>query len=314
MRRAIEQDPRCAEAHLVLGQIARQQANAGAALKHLERAIAANPYLREAQLALAHLRMQLGRYAAAQRSFDRVLTSDPNNPDALVGRARASVELGSDEAPVYIRVLKLRGQVLEATQLRARYLAVQGRWPEARSALRRVHGRRHARREEVTLWLAAAEARLGNRDEARRLLYGLLESERYEPHARLGLSELALEDEATDTALRLALAAARAVENGIYPPALRARIGVQLARCYRATDALGAAIVELQDVLATNESHRAANLELGLIYASLNKRGRALRHLAAASSSGSKSGRVRREMQRICGELATPPNVCRSIH
>jgi len=312
MRTALKKDPLQTEALQALGVIARRRGDAQRAADYLGKAVKANPYHRQTRLELGRLQLRLGSYAAAQRQFDELLLLEPSSLPALIGRARASVEQGSKEAGLYIRALRVRGHTTLALVLDARLLMVQSKPAQAAARLRELLDRELENRTQVLLWLAETEHRLGDLSHAATLYRRVIATRSGPaPAARVGLSEIHLAQEALAPALRQGLSAAEEVVSGIYPLALRTRIGVQLARCYRAGDALGAAIAELQDVLELDRANLEANLELGLIYGSLNKRDRAAQHLARVLDLDRANAPARRELTRVCQKLSPQPADCR---
>jgi len=314
MRSALKKDPLQADALWALGIVARRQADARHALEYLMQAVKANPYLRRARLDLGRLQLRMGNNAGAQRQFDEVLLLDASNLPGLVGRARASVEQGSKEAPLYIRALRVRGHSTLAMMLEARLQMVQGEPNAAGRSLRRLLRKRGLEhRREVLLWLADTEHRLGDLTHAS-ILYRqsvAIAGRGPAPAAKLGLSEISLKRDGLASALRHGLAAAEDLASGIFPLSLRASIGVQLARCYRQGDALGAAIAELQDVLELDRANLEANLELGQIYVSLNKRDRAVQHLAQVLEVDRRNVVAQRELIRVCQDMSPVPADCR---
>jgi tetratricopeptide (TPR) repeat protein len=313
MRSVLKKDPMLHEALHALGRVARREGNAQHAREMLTKAVKANPHHRRARLDLGELLLQLKEVAAAQRQFDKVLALDNGNLDARIGRAWSAVELGSTDAPTYIRDLAIRGQAEEAAVLEARHLLVQKKWERAADALAALLDREERggpareHRTSILLWLAEAEQRSGNLSTAARLYRRVVERRpKGAPRAQLGLSEIDLARNTLGSALRHGIAAAKDLTGGIHPVSLRARIGVQLARCYRLGDALGASIAELQDVLELDPSHLPANLELGMIYASLSKRDRAVHHLARVLELDSRNKLARKELARVCDEIGSP--------
>jgi tetratricopeptide (TPR) repeat protein len=310
MKNALKKDPLQADALWALGVVARKRADARHALDYLSKAVQANPYHRQARLQLGNLQLLLGHNAAAQRQFDELLLLEPSSLAALIGRARSSVEQGSQEAPLFIRALRVRGHVSVARTLEARLLMVKGKLNEAAHALRSLLRLKQGKPEQLTLWLAETEHRRADLANAADLYRRVISLEKRSPAAKVGLAELSFKRDKLATALRHGLDAADDLHGGIYPTRLRARIGIQLARCYRLGDALGAAIAELQDVLEVDRSNRDAHLELGMIYASLGKRDRAIHHLARVLEIDKKNEVARRELARVCKDLSPAPADC----
>jgi tetratricopeptide (TPR) repeat protein len=310
MKGALKKDPLQADALWALGVVARQRADARHALEYLSKAVRANPYHRRARLHLGNLQLRLGENAAAQRQFDELLLLEPSSLAALIGRARSSVEQASNEAPLFIRALRVRGHVTVARTLEARLSMVLGKLDEAARMLRKLLRRKQGKPEQLTLWLAETELRRGNLANAADLYREVIKLKKRAPAAKLGMAELSFKRDMLATALRHALDAADDLNGGIYPTRLRARVGIQLARCYRLGDALGAAIAELQDVLEVDRTNLDAHLELGMIYASLAKRDRAVHHLARALEIDKKNKVARRELTRVCSELNPAPADC----
>ena len=85
---------------------------------------------------------------------------------------------------------------------------------------------------------------------------------------------------------------------------------IKLPNISASSPQLVAAIAELQDVLELNPSNLDANLELGQNYAQLNKRDRAVQHLARVLDLDGKNGLARRELARACHDLAPSPPDC----
>jgi len=310
MKTALRKDPMQANALWALGVVARQQADARQAVEYLTKAVEANPYRRSIRRDLGQLHLRMGNLAPAQHQFDEVLKLDPADLSALVGRARITVEQGTADASLYIQALNARGHATLAARLQARQQMINGELALAARALRRLLDRRDVkRRSELLLWLAQTEHRRGDTTRAAALYRQILDGHRPAPAAHLGLSELNLGHN-LGAALRQVLAAAQDLSGGIYSRDLHIRVGVHLARCYRQGDSLGAAIAELQDVLELNPSNLDANLELGQIYAQLNKRDRAVQHLARVLDLDGKNGLARRELARACHDLAPSPPDC----
>jgi tetratricopeptide (TPR) repeat protein len=310
MEAALKKEPGAVEALWAMAKVAYDRGDAKLARHYLTLGVKANRYHRRIRLDLGDLLLQLGESAAARVQFDTVLSQNPANQDALWGVARAAVELRSKDADFYLRALRVRGHLALAERLSARLLMNRGEWTAAAKSLRRImRGPDRPELHQVKLWLAETERALGN-DDAANALYRRLVRTRPTPAAHLALSELALENRHLGSAQRHALAAMAELRGGIFPQGLRARAKVQLARCYRQGDALGASIAELQDVLELDRGHFAANLELGQIYAALNKRDRAIQHLAQARRSQPTSVLARKELARVCQELASPPADC----
>lgn len=311
MEAALKNEPKSLEALWALAKVSHERGDAKQARHYLTLGVEANRYHRRIRLDLGALLLQLGERAAARVQFDKVLSLDPTNQEALSGVARAAVELKSEDADFYLRALRVRGYLALSDLLSARLLMNRGEWPAAAKSLRRIV-RRPDRSDlhQVRLWLAETERALGNIDAATALYRRLVRTRPTAPAAHLGLSEIAREVRHLGSAQRHALAAMAGLRGGIFPLELRARAKVQLARCYREGDALGASIAELQDVLELDRSHFSANLELGQIYATLNKRDRAIQHLAQAHRAEPTSVLARKELARVCQELASPPADC----
>jgi tetratricopeptide (TPR) repeat protein len=309
-RSALRLDPQRAEAHWQLGALALRGGDGEGARRELESAITANPYLRQARVDLGQLQVRLGSFAAAQTQFDEVLALDDNNIEALIGRARAAVELGSKEAEFYLRALRMRGHRLAADLLGARQLMVIGQSARAATALSTLAPRATTARGDVLLWLAMALRQSGNLKAAAAAFEKLLQEQGHSPAAQLGLSEVYLRQGVLGAAAAHARAAQAELAGGIHPATLRASIKLQLARCEREAGATGKAIAELQDALEIDRGHYGANLELGLIYASLKQRARAILHLAAALKADPRSRTARLERERLCQGLFTPLPGC----
>ena len=311
MKTALKREPRSAEALWALAVVAIRQSDGKLAAQYLRRSIQVHPYFQRSRLELGELELRLGNHDAARAQFDKVLTLDASNFAALVGVARATVELGSKDAETYLKALRVGGHIALADRLTVRDLVVRGRWDQAIKAIKRLlRQRKLSKRGEVVLWLARAERARGDVDAAEKLYRRLLRQRDSRAAAQLGLSELFLDQNRLGSALRHGLSASEALTSGIYPLALRVRAGLQLARCYRRGDALGAAIAELQDVLELRPASFRANFELGQIYAALNKRDRAIHHLARALKARSTDRTARQELRRVCQDLTAPPAAC----
>jgi tetratricopeptide (TPR) repeat protein len=313
LRAALTRDPLLAEALLELGRMARRRANGSLARSYLDRAVVANPHLRAARLELAELLLELGEHGAAQEQFQEALIREPASLRALAGRARAAVELASKDSEIYLEALRLRGERMLADGLAARLLMARGEWRKAAEQLGRLAGRPGSS-PEATLWLAQSLLQVGDLAAAE-VAFEQAAERSWEAcqdpapggvgcaraaEVHLGLSQLDLRRGRLGTALLHATAARDLLSGHIHPVSVRAAVKLQLARCHRLNDSMGAAIAELQDVLELDRQNLAARRELARIYAGLGKRARAVQELAAALRQVPDSREVRSELLSLC--------------
>jgi tetratricopeptide (TPR) repeat protein len=308
-RAAVARDPLQAEALVELGRLRRQAADAAGARSFLEQAVAASPHLRAPRLELAELLAQLGDLPAAQLHFEEALVLDPGSEPALLGRAKAAVELDARGADTYLQALSARGQRAASEVLSARLLMQRGEHLKAATQLERPARRPGPLQAESALWLAQSLLRLNNLAAAELAFERAAELKVHLCESHLGLSQIDLRRGRVGTALLHASAAKEQLAGRIVPLALRTAIKLQLAQCHRQGESMGAAIVELQDVLELDRQSFEAHLLLGEIYASLGKRARAVQHLASAVKLNDKSKEARDELLRLCRgrELAGCP-------
>ncbi|MCC6750030.1 MAG: tetratricopeptide repeat protein [Deltaproteobacteria bacterium] len=300
---ALIKEPLNAEALWGLARVKIQQGEGAMARAHLERAVAINGHWGRLRIELGHLLVALGDFAAARPQFAAVLARDPENLSALAGRARSSIELGLKEAPADLEALRASGHRNMGTLLSARYAMVLGQWERAGQELRRLGDRWLDDDWEARLWYAEVLQRQGKDALAAAFYRDLREDRRARPAAELGLSELRLKRDQVRDATAQAQAALEAYDRTIAPTELRARIGLQLARCYRRGRGVGAAIAELQEVLEALPKHYQVNFELGQLYLSLHKRWRAVPYLAAALAARPASRPARAALVQACHEL-----------
>ncbi len=174
-RRALDLDPRDAEAHAALGQIAAMlDYDWPAAEKHFKRALAlgAVPYVRLAY-AIWYL-LPHGRMAEAIAETDRVVREDPLHLIARLARAIALMFSGDQQAAreACLRVLEMDATFPRAIQCLSFVAGHQGHFEEGVVWAERL----------VTLWgnsygtlyaLGQAHAVAGNSEAARRVLADL---------------------------------------------------------------------------------------------------------------------------------------------
>jgi thioredoxin-like negative regulator of GroEL len=312
MHAALRSDPTCAEALLVLGRLAQDRGDDRGALGFFAQAEKADPYLRQAKLELGRLSLRLGDFSTARALFDAVLEREDPEGNALEGAARAAVELAGVESSAYIQALRSRGDLQKAALLSARRLMTAGRTRAAAAELEKILEGKPGPELRVETLSALGQARrlLGEAEKQRAAELELLRLRADDPEAHLGLSELALASGQSKQALVHAVQAAQATRGRIVPYTLRGRIGVQLARVFCLKDQVGPAIAELDEVLELDPGHLDANLELGRIYASLDKGQRALRHLSSAFIASPQDRRVRTELKRVCRTVDQAPAIC----
>ncbi len=82
-RRALEVQPRNAEAHFLLGSLLGRLNRADEALAHLAQSVDANPDAPDAQTALGNVYLMQGRLDAAQSCYAQALRLDASNPSAF---------------------------------------------------------------------------------------------------------------------------------------------------------------------------------------------------------------------------------------
>ncbi len=160
-------------AHNQLGLISEQQGDEIAAAEHFERALASYGAFAEARYHLGRLRFKQGRYAEAQTHFEQAVASQPDYSAALFYLGMAHQELGNELAArsQYENALSIAPDHLDALNNLAWLLATsndqQFRNPaEALRLARQAAERTQYQHYEILGTLAAAEAAVGNFDEA----------------------------------------------------------------------------------------------------------------------------------------------------
>jgi DNA-binding transcriptional MerR regulator len=112
-RRALDQDPRYADAHVNLGRLLHEDGDPFSALAHYRAALEARPDDGTAAFNLGVALEDLGRTAEAIETYQRAIELDPDNADAHYNVARLFEQSGKAEAAirhllVYRRLTKRR--------------------------------------------------------------------------------------------------------------------------------------------------------------------------------------------------------------
>lgn len=139
-RQVLRAAPQEAEAYRVLGIIAHQVGNNGAAAALLQKAIDLNPASAICANNLSFVLALIGRFAEAEAAARQALALQPENPTAwnnLAHALRAQGRLSEAEAG-YRRALELHPGYAQAENNLGTVLLAQGRMTEAEAAFRRA--------------------------------------------------------------------------------------------------------------------------------------------------------------------------------
>jgi tetratricopeptide (TPR) repeat protein len=266
---------------------------------------------RRIRLELAELLLRLGEHAEA----DSHLRSDPSpgpDRDTLRAHALASVEQGQEQrAASLIAQLQQQGQINLARLFTLRQRMRSGRFADAARLAKEIDRRWLEADVQGMYWIAELYRRLGQLDRAHALYKRLARTPGNSADAWLGLSLIAWNRGQVTASLTLASQASDAIRREVVSRRTRLQIHLQLARCQRHVDNLGPAIAELQEALDLEPTNFTANLQLGQIYAELEKQGRAVQYLSVAVRANRKDEQARATLARLCRRLAPAPEGCR---
>ena len=313
LERAVASAPHAHEALMLLGSLYRASGDRRRGRAFLERAVAANRFGVEARRELGGLLVDSGEFSPAAQQFDAVLQQRPGDLFALAGRARVRVELQLSSAEQDLLRLELLGSSAEARLLRFRREVLRRANRKALALWRALPAR--ARGPRARLWRAQLALRIGDTRLARALLKELEDNPELRPWVLISQSQLALVDRALIRALAKARQAmALLAGERVFPQGLRIQAGLQLARCHRDLEETGAAIAELQEVLALQPKCGRAQGELGAVYLDLKKYALAAKHLEAAEGllepHDPRLKKVRALHERACRGLAGSGRAC----
>jgi tetratricopeptide (TPR) repeat protein len=111
-RRALEADPLCAPAHVILGNVLRSRGDEGGAAACYREAVGINPGLPDPIVNLGVLSLEAGDFKEAMALFERGLSIDPSHPNALWNRGNLLLLLGrlTEGWPGYEQRFHVRGR------------------------------------------------------------------------------------------------------------------------------------------------------------------------------------------------------------
>jgi tetratricopeptide (TPR) repeat protein len=174
LQRAAQAAPKLLPAELVMAQIAQRSGKLDEAKSWLERAADALPKDARPQIALASLSWDAGDYAAADEHARAAERIDPASIDAKYWRGAIARYLGkADEAQRYLeQVVQSAPEHMQATGQLAALLADHDKKTEQQRALTlaQLYAKAAPRSPEAAMVLGWANLRLGQLEEAERLL------------------------------------------------------------------------------------------------------------------------------------------------
>lgn len=260
VNRAVELDVNNVEAQSLNVQVIHMNKGIDAAIAHANDLIGAYPYVAEYRLALAEALAQEERYPAAEAAYKQVLAIDKTNKVAVLGlgkvlqaqgRAREALEVylnaaildPSDANPVFMmgQLHLSNGKNTEAIAQFQRVLKINPRYPRAHLSLGRAQ-----------LNLNNPKAALEEANEERAINPELGEA-----------SVLAAEAQA---AMRQYSQCAVEYQKALKYLAQDTMIYVAMARCYRRSGALDAALSLLRQASLRESGNAAIYKEMGAIY------------------------------------------------
>jgi predicted O-linked N-acetylglucosamine transferase (SPINDLY family) len=188
-RKVLQQFPRVAEAHGLLGYLTHQDGQHEAALAHLAKAIELNPNFIDSYVWRGMALQALGRAPEAEASYRRVLISNPRHFDALCNLAGALVlqHRAAEAIPLLEKAISLHSNRAEAHYNLGRAQMDLGRPDAAVDSFRRAVQLRPDYIEAQTN-LGGCLVELGHREEAERALERALALDPTRPESHYNLA------------------------------------------------------------------------------------------------------------------------------